>query len=94
MTRKNIDMSSIFADVWHRLRAGVNSYVNVFLNICHTSIEAAMPCRSVKGKREEGRREKGRYCYNIVIFTPCVEFHLHVLLDSLYIQFRLYLRGT
>ena len=21
-------------------------------------------------------------CYNIVIFTPCVEFHLHVLLDS------------
>lgn len=58
MTRKNIDMSSIFADLWHRLRAGVNSYVNVFLNICHTSIEAA---RSVKGKREEGRREKGRY---------------------------------
>ena len=33
-------------------------------------------------------------CYNIVIFTPCVEFHLHVLLESLYIQFRLYLRGT
>ena len=32
-------------------------------------------------------------CYNIVIFTLCVEFHLHVLLDSLYIQFRLYLRG-
>ena len=61
MTRKNIDMSSIFADLWHRLRAGVNSYVNVFLNIFHTSIEAEMPCRSVKGKREEGRREKGRY---------------------------------
>lgn len=60
VTRKNIDMS-IFADLWHRLRAGVNSYVNVFLNICHTSIEAAMPCRSVKGKREEGRKEKGRY---------------------------------
>ena len=34
------------------------------------------------------------FCYNIVIFTPCAEFHLHVLLDSLYIQFRLYLRGT
>ena len=36
---------------------------------------------------------KATSCYNIVIFTPCVEFHLHVLLDSLYIQFRLYLRG-
>ena len=33
-------------------------------------------------------------CYNIVIFTPRVEFHLHVLLDLLYIQFRLYLRDT
>ena len=26
-------------------------------------------------------------CYNIVIFTPCVESYLHVLIDSLYIQF-------
>ena len=37
--------------------------------------------------------KRERECYNIVIFTPCVEFHLHVLLDSLYIQFRLYLRA-
>lgn len=60
MIWKNIDMLLIFVDLWYRFRVGVNSYVNVFLNICYISIEVVMLCRFVKGKREEGRREKGR----------------------------------
>lgn len=61
MIWKNIDMLLIFVDLWYRFRVGVNSYVNVFLNICYISIEVVMLCRFVKGKREVGRREKGRY---------------------------------